>query len=160
MRTEELMIGNIIKIDKGIGIICNIATKEYELWNIGDNEYNIRVDIKGSYYECSEEELIPIKITPRLLRSIEFEEETSDFLGYDIFNWFSKKNDEYSLNISKETGDISHLWFAYIENPNYERVAGCNLQYLHQLQNFMNLVGHPLEINLETLYINNGSYIL
>lgn len=150
MKAEELMIGNIIKIDniKQVGIVEKVTTLDFSEYDIGD-DYVVTVKI-DRYYDCLENEIYPIEITAPLLKAIGFDKEPDDFLGYQTLNWFSIDEEEY--HVSLRNGLSNHYdrnWTVSVDNKDFETIANCDIQYLHQLQNILTIAGINLNIKLE-----------
>lgn len=150
MKTGELMIGNIIMIGdvKQIGVVEQVSTLDFSDYNVGD-DYVVTVKV-DRYYDCLENEIYPIEITSKLLKAIGFNKEPDDFLGYQTLNWFSIDGEEY--HVSLRSGLSNHPdrnWSISIDNKDFDTIASCDIQYLHQLQNILTLAGIDFNIKLE-----------
>lgn len=140
MNANELRIGNYIKFDQGIGLVCSISTPLYESWNTGNDE-NVRVVHGKTYYECTETELQPIPLNENLLLKCgfianeEYEHPSFDELIHKETEWFGigDFNGEYWIVnfLDQASGD------------------GSAIRSLHQLQNlYFAVTGKELEVKI------------
>lgn len=140
MKTKELRLGNWIKIDRGLGRIVSLKTKEYETWST-DSGYPAVVGIQGeSYFDCTEDEIEGIALTEDILIKCGFESFTTQYYGvlYSLKRHTKGRKLE-AISIFLNTGRIS-ICGNLIWNK-------CN--YLHQLQNlYYAIQGKELRIKM------------
>lgn len=105
MKVNELRIGNLVEIDRGIGIVVGIMESPFENHCIGEG-YPIIVKVNGCYYDCEPSEVQGVLITPDYLHSMGFIEEKID-------NWVRYRKGKFCL----------------VEEN------GANINYVHELQN-------------------------
>lgn len=109
MKVNELRIGNLVKIDVGIGTVFSIDAPAYERWNEG-MEMPIVVSVNGIYYYCTAEELQGVWITPDHLHSMGFIEETiNDRVRYRKGKFCFEEKDRTNINYVHE---LQNLYYA------------------------------------------------
>lgn len=114
MKVNELRIGNLVKIDRGIGKVVSIDDPEYENWNEA-LETPIVVSINGEYYDCIEEEVKGIGITPDFLNLMGF------MNGLVNANIYTKG--DFSISFA------NNYFYIFLE----ERIV--RFDFVHELQN-------------------------
>lgn len=144
IHSRDLMIGNYIKIDKGISHIVSISTGLFQdYWD--DNVENVVVCNNNSYYHCSELELESITLTEDILLKCGFKA--------DIH-----KNYWRSLDLERHIYLIPSEDYYYpqiVQQPEMsmqdEEVVSLNrISSLHELQNlFKILTGNDLKVGYE-----------
>lgn len=140
MKAEELRLGNWVKIDRGLGRIVSLKTKEYEVWST-DSGYPAVVGIQGeSYFDCTEEEIEGIPLTEDILVKCGFKSFTTQCYGalYSL-NRHVKGRQLEATSIFLNTGRIS-----ICGSPIWNKC-----KYLHQLQNlYYAIQGKELKIKM------------
>ena len=139
--TKELMRGNIVIIGKG---------KDWEEIVTIDEIFDNAVNLQGREFTTFSTTLDPITITEdlslkngftkRLL--IEGNEKYDDWVSY------TKEGNGYFLDIRHCSNSIERDWRVHIDNDAHCSVSGMDVEYVHQLQNFVRLSGYEIEIKV------------
>lgn len=136
INANELRIGNIVEIDRGIGKVVMISTEEYSEWNDSE-DFNVRVEVNGIYYSCSENELSPILLTEEILLKC----------GYNLVysSRFTKSYEHSELPKMKyKYKCLGNCGFIY-----YQNTCIMCIESLHQLQNlYFTITGKELTVNI------------
>lgn len=133
--TNKLMIGNIILFEG----------KQATIMRLGDEkEYPITILVYSEYFgfnifkSVEEEKVNPIPINEMILEEYGFvKEEDSVIEGeYDyvlnIENYYVTVNNTCSNSPNKS-------WSIHIDNDHFSTIGGGDLEYLHELQNILNI---------------------
>lgn len=70
MESIELRLGNWVEIDRGYCKVVSLNTPAYNEWNQGDNYCIIVESTDGCFWECTEDEVLGIVLTDKLVDSI------------------------------------------------------------------------------------------
>lgn len=127
MKATELQIGNLIYRPCCVDKVAEIR----ENGIIGTDK--LRGIIPFS-------EIEPIQITEEWLEKNGFK------LNFDVMiasacEVYELSNDEYNIEIRKESNTDSREYFCHIDNQDCQGIACADVQYIHQIQNLLNLVG-------------------
>lgn len=131
MKAENLMIGNYVACEKPFKIE---RINRYSVQFEGEGYY---VDIRG---------INPIPITESTLLKFGFEKNQD----------YSHTYDEYKINFNSFTITVdscsnnpNRYWYCHIDSEKHETVGGCDIQYVHELQNLIRVVtGETFEIDM------------
>lgn len=109
MEVNELRIGNLVEIDRGIGTVVGIMESSFEDHNIGAG-HPISVKVDGCYYDCETSEVQGVLITSDYLHSMGFiEETTNDWARYRKGKFCLDEEDGASINYVHE---LQNLYYA------------------------------------------------
>ena len=142
MKYEELMIGNYV-FSTGVDSEQRIA-KIAELRGncVFDSCYNV-------YYA---ESIDPIQITDDFLIKNGFEKQCifeNIIECYEgVYEW-EKEVDGYFVSFRHCANHKDCDWCVHIDNADRDSVALVDIQYVHQLQNVMNVLGIKLNLIIE-----------
>lgn len=134
MKTNELMIGNIVECSEGNPLRVNC---------IGYGEVSGIVKTFDDIY-CLKEKasnLNPIPITEELLRKNGFADDT----GTLCFKYYCLNMEHHTVAVRGISNTPGRDWSVRIANNDTQTVASADVQYLHQLQNILNI----MDINLK-----------
>lgn len=141
MKCEELMIGNQVIIGKGTDL------QEYV---VIDEILNGSVSLQGREFTTFIGSLDPIPITEELLAKNGFIKrlliESNE--AYDDWVEFYKEVDGYHLSIRHCSNTIERDWYVHIDNEYRCSVGRMDIEFVHQLQNTMNILGVKLHLKL------------
>lgn len=134
MKATELMVGNIVKHPEGytmtvFGIKGGYATG---VINVNDTLYDSQQKIKN---------LSPIPITEELLVRIGLKRENVICSE----KYFFKNIPNYTIVVKNYSNTIGRDWSVHIDNDDADSVADVDIQYLHQLQNLLNIMNIKLD---------------
>ena len=101
---------------------------------------------RQSYYRLFEVE--PIPITEEWLMKNGFEKiGDKDSYGIEVYN---KELPDITIEIRKNgSNTIGRDWFCHIDNQDCQGIACADVQYIHQLQNLLNLLNIKMEMKVE-----------
>ena len=138
--TKDLMIGNYVKVNFGLG-----EGEIFKVERICNNNHEGWIDLfndslsEGYTVGHSTKQLDPITLTEDFLIKNEFVYQKDDN-SYTLFD------DYYSIN-AKEVND--GMWQIVVEHCEiFNDIEVCSVSYVHQLQQFLNLCGIELNIKL------------
>ncbi len=134
MRTNELMIG------------CLVMTKEDEVFPVCDIS-DVDPFVIGNGYTEHIAQLKPIPLTETILEKSGFDLEEDYFLdGEARFYRKTIGNGRYFLTVAYYEGhDDFNL---HVDDCDKCSVVGGRVQYVHQLQNLLNIYNIELEVNV------------
>lgn len=140
MKTNELMIGNLV-----------IAPTEYSekqkqvrVWQIR-NTMVIYYDQDWNFID----RLAPIPITEDFLKANGFihkcQIEPDEYYPEGLFEWEKEVQGNW-VTLSAGSNKIGCDWRLHVDNCDRDSIGHVAVQYVHQLQNFMNLLGIEMEV--------------
>lgn len=88
-------------------------------------------------------DLEPIPITKELLLKSGFVEES-----YDEFYDYIKEVDSHWIAFKRVSNTPNRDWYLHIVSCGRCTVGGCDIQYIHQVQTFCNVLGIDLKLKL------------
>ena len=141
INTNELMRGNKVIIGK-----CS----DWEEIVVVDEIFNGIVGLQGREFTTYASVLDPITITEELLLKngfikellIEGNERYDDWVSYE------KEVNGYFLEIRHCSNSIERDWSVHVDNNYRCSVGGIDIEYVHQLQNFLTLLGINIDIEI------------
>ena len=141
INTNELMRGNKVIIGKG---------SDWEEIVVVDEIFNGIVGLQGREFTTYAISLDPITITEELLLKNGFVKEL--LIGgnerYDDWVIFEKEVNGYFLEIRHCSNSIERDWSIHVDNDHHCSVGGIDIEYVHQLQNFLTLLGINIDIEI------------
>lgn len=141
VKTNELMLGNQLTIGKGSDWEENVAIDEIFVNSVG---------LKGREFTTYITTLEPIPISEELLIKNGFNKnvliEGDDFI--DDFIEYEKCIDGFFVTFRQTSNTIDRDWRVHIDNCNRSTCCGCDVQYIHQVQNIANILGFSIEFEL------------
>ena len=123
--TKELTIGCHVKV-KG---------KPYKVDEVFANA--VGLEKWDTLFHSSE--LEPIPITRELLLKNGFVDERLEY---------GKKTDKYELILIHYIADLQNGWVIRVKNCDKRTSGDCDIQYVHQIQTFCNVLGVDLKLEL------------
>ena len=127
MKANELRIGNLVKIDRDIGMVEVISTIKHAIW-AEDKDENIKVSVDGTYYDCTEDEIDPIPLTEDILRKCK------------SFRAGKNPDNQATFHVMKNKWEIKWIiehWEKSEFNEDCFFIYGLGtFNYLHELQNW------------------------
>lgn len=141
MKINELMIGNWV-----------IAPDEdYRLSIFKIDQIKDFVVMYKYYNTAFVEELSPIPITEDFLQANGFIHkciiEPDEYYPEGLFEWEKEVQGNW-LTLSVGSNKIGCDWRLHIDNCDRDSIGHVAVQYVHQLQNFMNLLNIEMEVEL------------
>ena len=139
--TKELMRGNKVIVGNG---------SDWEEIVVVDEIFNGIVGLQGREFTTYAISLDPITITEELLLKNGFVKEL--LIGgnerYDDWVSFEKEVNGYFLEIRHCSNSIERDWCVHVDNNYRCSVGGIDIEYVHQLQNFLTLLGINIDIEI------------
>lgn len=133
MEVSELMIGDVVLFEERCAVVIKISGSEVLGYMIGDYGKKYYFDMKIPY-------LSPIPITEKFLERNGFKKR------YDVCH--EKEIEAYYVEISKESNMGDDYVHCHVDNCNRCTVANADIQYVHQLQNLLNIMNIKFDIEL------------
>lgn len=141
MNTNDLMRGNKVIVGKGY---------DWEELVVIDEIFENAVSLKGREFTTYITTLEPIQISEELLIKNGFNKnvliEGDDF--FDDLIEYEKYIDGFFVTFRQTSNTIDRDWHVHIDNCNRSTCCGCDVQYIHQVQNIANILGFSIEFEL------------
>lgn len=131
MKLTDLMIGDLVMCTYPS---INRPARVEELKILYDGELRIMIfdDVPLAFASRYVE---PIPLTRDLLLA-------NGFTCHSIFCYVSEDG---RITLDPSIHNSTRQWYAHVDNEDYQTIASCDLDYLHQLQNLLTICG--IEIN-------------
>lgn len=143
INVKELMRGNYLIVGKNT---------DWEEVCIINEIYADVVALQGREFSTFVTSLDPIPITDDFLIKNGFEKQCifeSIIEGYEgIYEW-EKEVDGYFVSFRQCANHKDCDWCVHIDNADRDSIALVDIQYVHQLQNVMNVLGIKLNLIIE-----------
>lgn len=134
------MIGNQFVVGKGT---------DYEEYVVVDEIMSGSVGLKGREFTTPIATLEPILITKKLLLENGFRfEKRGEYEDY--YKEFGDFLLAFKYNISNTP---KRDWYLHVDGSVRSSVGGCDVQYIHEAQNLMNILGMKIEFELKKINI-------
>lgn len=131
MKATELMIGNIVEVNGVPQRIRQVSRRKIGYCPLGSPT--------RSYARVNE--INPIPITEELLLKIGLKRENVICSE----KYFFKNIPNYTIVVKSHSNTIGRDWSVHIDNDDADSVADVDIQYLHQLQNLLNIMDIKLD---------------
>lgn len=150
MGINELMVGDLVRVNKDVcfkkGTIVEVRGTD------ADNKLPER-GLKGSV-TCRPldnerfvggvwcDYLEPIPLTEEF-----FEKNGIEKVDYDLLkpNLVFESDDKRIL-ITDDTNSGDGYWYVHVDNEDYDTIGGCDVKYVHQLQQLLRLCGYEMDV--------------
>ena len=143
MDTKELMRGNKVIVGKG---------SDWEEIVVVDGIFDgiVCLRLQGREFTTYASVLEPITITEELLLKNGFIKELliEGNERYDDWVSYKKEVNRYFLEIRHCSNSIERDWSIQVDNDHHCSVGGVDIEYVHQLQNFLTLLGINIDIEI------------
>lgn len=132
MKTNELMIGNwvIAPFAKNANVMITIIKSDY-------------------LNEAFDESFLPIPITEDFLKKNGFIKkciiEPDEYYPEGLFEWEKEVQGNW-LTLSVGSNKIGCDWRLHVDNCDRDSICNIDIQYVHQLQNVLNILGIEMEV--------------
>lgn len=131
MKATELMVGNIVEIDGKPQRIRSVTRRKVAYCRLNSpNQSYARIH-----------DIAPIPITEELLVKIGLKRENA--ICSD--KYFFKNIPNHTIVVKNYSNTIGRDWSVHIDNDDADSVADVDIQYLHQLQNILNIMDIKLD---------------
>ena len=131
MKATELMVGNIVEIDGKPQRIRSVTRRKVAYCRLNSpNQSYARIH-----------DIAPIPITEELLVRIGLKRENVICSE----KYFFKNIPNYTIVVKSHSNTIGRDWSVHIDNDDADSVADVDIQYLHQLQNLLNIMDIKLD---------------
>ena len=131
MKATELMIGNIVEVNGVPQRIRQVSRRKIGYCPLGSPT--------RSYARVNE--INPIPITEELLVRNGLKRENVICSE----KYFFKNIPNYTIVVKNHSNTIGRDWSVHIDNDDADSVADVDIQYLHQLQNLLNIMDIKLD---------------
>ena len=146
MIVSELMIGDAVQHNGHLFGITDISSA----WPRVEERYNNKPLVTifdGGLITVGIDEISPIPI------SEEFLEKNGFILDNDIEviteeKFYLLKLDKFTITIHEGSNTIGRDWWIHIDNKDCCTIASADVQYVHQLQNLLNIANVEIDIIL------------
>ena len=140
MKASELMIGNAVQYNGHLFGITDISSA----WPRVNDRYNNKPLVTifdGGIFTVGLDEISPIPITEEFLERNGFKNR------YNIA--YEREIDGYYIEIQLECANMGDEYIhCHIDNCSRCTVASADIQYVHQLQNLLNIMNIKFDIKL------------
>ena len=134
--TRELMRGNKVALGNEVFVVDEIFENAVSLYGCECMTYAMSLE--------------PITITEELLLKNGFVKELliEGNERYDDWVSYKKEVNGYFLEIRHCSNSIERDWYVHIDNESHCSVGSMDIEYVHQLQNFLTLLGINIDIEI------------
>lgn len=140
MNSAELMLGDYVKFSTTSPDYKKFGDKPFKVSTINsDGAIALMMD-NGSYW-VDEENIEPIPITEEFLLKNGFVKES--FVDSCIY-----ASDDNRITFDAYSPNYPRKWYVHVDNEDFASIGGCDLDYVHQLQQFLNICGIKKEWKL------------
>lgn len=140
MKRTELMIGNWVTA-------LNEYTRKMKEIRVSQMRTTLVLDKYSEYY-CIET-LSPIPITEDFLKKNGFTHkciiEPDEYYHEGLFEWEKEVQGNW-VTLSVGSNKIGCDWRLHVDNCDRDSIGHVAVQYVHQLQNFINILGIEMEV--------------
>lgn len=137
MTTNELCIGNWVTNENGFPMYVQAIYDDDTVYLDFDGN-------EGDTWETDIEDVHPIELTEEIIEKIGFKLE-EDKTGFNITMQF----ENFILSINTLSNSKGKNFYLEIDNEFLSLVGGCDIQYVHELQNIVRLAtGKDLEVKI------------
>lgn len=99
-------------------------------------EPHIKTDMSDTWYEEGIENLLePIQLTPQILEKNGFEKDGV----IELYNLYAGIDHRVTIHDDKEYMNSNNEWYVHVDSEDYSTIAGCELTFVHQLQQLLRL---------------------
>lgn len=138
MKANELMVGNIVRYD-GMTVYIDQVNKTKIVGMIDKNDLLIDIGFRVELLE-------PIPITEELLAKNGFKHEYDCICEY---TYYIREIDDYFVEVKIGCSNMGDEYVnCHIDNCDRNSVANAAIQYVHQLQNLLNIMNIKFDIKL------------
>lgn len=137
VNSDEIMIGNQFTVDENVVVV--------------DEIFDGVVSLQGNEFTTFTRILEPIPISEEILLKNGFDKNIL-IEGYELFDDFieyEKQIDGFFISFRKTSNTIDRDWYIHIDNSDRTTCGGCDVQYIHQIQNMANILGFKIEFELQ-----------
>lgn len=145
MRVDELMICNAVRYNGNDFKVTDIS----RAWPRVERRYNNKPVVTifdGGLLTVGLDEIEPIPITEEWLTKNDFKREYDCICEY---TYYIREIDGYFVEIKIDCSNMGDEYVnCHIDNCDRNSVASADIQYVHQLQNLLNIMNIKFDINL------------
>ena len=145
MKVEEIMIQNAVRYNGNDFKVTDIS----RAWPRVEWKYNNKPVVTifdGGILTVGLDEIEPIPITEEWLAKQGFKHEFDELCE---FNYYIREIDGYFVDIQLECANMGEGYVTcHIDNCDRCTVASADIQYVHQLQNLLNIMNIKFDIKL------------
>lgn len=134
MEAKELMIGNLFKFENKVYTVCGI-----------NHEGSVIIDTDEDWLE-KDVYIEPIQITEDWLIKNGFKKFYDEICE---FSYYTKEVDGNYIDIKLDCSNIdeNHV-VCHVDNCDRESIGCADIQYVHQLQNLLNVLNIEMKVEL------------
>lgn len=142
MDITKLMVGNWVWCGSNYGQVAEIFTLKDELVITVNNRRNKYFEeINPFEVTTSADDIRPIPLTE------EFFEKNGFVLNNSFYPYYKKyESEDKRIIITNETNSGDGYWYVHVDNEDYDTIGGCDVKYVHQLQQLLRLCGYEMEV--------------
>lgn len=138
MKETELMLGDYVRLSPTAPYYKMFGDKPFKISTLyGDGELVLSYK-DGTTYWAVEEDLEPIPLTRDILLA-------NGFIFEPKIGYISADG---RINLDHRIPNYPRKWYAHIDNEDFQSIASCDLDYLHQLQHLLTICGIEKEWKL------------
>lgn len=137
VNSDEIMIGNQFMVGEDVVVV--------------DEIFDGVVSLQGNEFTTFTSILEAIPISEEILLKNGFNKNLliDGYELYDDFIEYEKQIDGFFISFRKTSNTIDRDWYIHIDNSDRATCGGCDVQYIHQIQNMANILGFKIEFELQ-----------
>lgn len=140
------MIGNVVQYSGSTFKVTDIDSA----WPRLDDRYNNKPVVTlfdGGILSVCLDEIIPILITEDFLTRNGFELDEKIYEDFED-KYYELKLEKFSITIHEGSNTIGRDWWVHIDSEDCCSIASADIQYVHHLQNLLNIMNIQFDIKL------------
>lgn len=145
MKVNELCVGCYVMYNNNTFQVTDIS----RAWPRVDNQYNNKPTVtifNGGIFTVGLDEIAPIEITEEFLCRNGFEFDYELHGVDDSLKFYELKLDKFTISLHEGSNTVGRDWWIHIDNEDCCTIASADIQYVHQLQNLLNIC--DIELNI------------
>lgn len=144
MKVNELCVGCYVMYNNNIFQVTDIS----RAWPRVDKRYNNKPTVtifNGGILTVGLDEVIPVQLIEEFLKWNGFDLDDKMYEDFEE-KYYELKLDKFTITIHEGSNTIGRDWWVHIDNEDSCTIASADIQYVHQLQNLLNICDIELQI--------------
>lgn len=146
MKVNELCVGSYVMYNNNNNIFQ--VTDISRAWPRVEMRYNNKPTItifNGGILTVGLDEITPIEITEEFLKCNGFELDKKTYENFE-YKYYELKLEKFMITINDGSNTIGRDWLIHIDSADCCTIASADIQYVHQLQNILNICDIELQL--------------
>lgn len=136
MNSAELMLGDYVRFSTTSPDYKKFGDKPFRVSTINLHRA-IALAMDNGFYWIAEEDIEPIPITEEFLLKNDFVQRYGIFVSEDS-----------RVIVDHSKANSLRQWYVHVDNEDFASIGWCDVEYIHQLQQFLNICGIKKEFEI------------